>query len=355
MPEPRVTRRFFVLALGPGSAVSLSSVLLGCDGTALSPDAGSSPAMALRYLTPVDEMFRQFGGRTTVADWALPQLDGESHRLAIEGLVARPQALSLGDLKAEISAHVTVVNTMMCVLGFRGTAVWTGVPLRLLLDRAQVDRERARRLRFVGADGFHNNLKLSDIYNSPPDLFDPLIAFAIYGQPLPRELGFPFRLLLGDRYGYKNTKFLARIEVTDSDEPTGQYQESGYDDAGVIETVPTVESHRIRDEVQSGRLELSGIALSGSGGVAAVEVSVDGGPYESAELSQFEDRAQHEPRLRQTLQYREPQRFGAPLRGVWRLWRFALELEPGLHTVAVQALDTNGQRAEGTDLQLTVR
>lgn len=354
----RLSRRVFVRAVG-GAAVAVGLPgWIACSGDDAAPggaagslDAGAGSSACRSFLTPAPEFFQQFGGASSVEGWQLPELDAGAHRLEIGGLVDTPLSLSLAELEADTAQHVTVLNSMMCVLGFRDTAIWTGVPLSVLLDRAGIDRGAAVRVRFFGADGFDNNLRVEDIYEGPADIFEPLIAFRLYGERLPQALGFPMRLLLADRYGYKNTKWLQRIEVSDVDEATGQYQARGYDDAGVIEPVPTVENRRIMETVTAGSVELCGIALSGLGGVDVVEVSLDGADHEPAELAPLPELLARHPELAQTLQLADATRFGWPARGVWSLWQATLELSPGQHTIDVRVRDQSGAAAEGATLR----
>jgi DMSO/TMAO reductase YedYZ molybdopterin-dependent catalytic subunit len=358
----RFSRRVFVRSLVPAGAVAGAAQWLGCDtsdagrtdaAAAGEVDSGSDAGSGVcpEFLTPTAEFFAQFGGSRTVDGWSLPDLD-PGHTLRIEGLVGAPSSIDLAALEADAAAHVTVVKTMMCVLGFRSAAVFTGIPLRELLDRAAIDRSQARRVRFFGADGFENNLRLDDIYAPPSDAFEPLIAFRIHGQRLPRELGFPFRLLLADRYGYKNTKWLARIEVSAEDIETGQYQTLGYADAGVIEPVPIVEGLRVSEAVPTGPLELCGFALSGRGGVERVELSLDGETPVIAALDGLDAQLARHPELRTALQLVQAKRFGPRPRGVWTAWRATLELSAGRHTVALRVLDAGGNVGEATTLTL---
>ncbi len=362
-PLPQVSRRVFLRALSAsGSALTTWVACSGGPPLGSVPTAGvpanpepqaESPVLPLPFLTPLDAFFVQAGGRATVTGWAMPQLDGASHQIVITGLVQNELHVSLKDLEGDTTHHVTVVKTLMCVLGFRACALWTGVPLRVLLERAGVDRERAVRVRFLGADTFENNLKWRDIAQSPTDMFEPLLVFRMNGAALPVEHGYPVRLLLADRYGYKNTKWLARIEVTDRDEATGQYQARGYPDSGKIEPpVPNVESHRITQDVPAGPCELYGYALSGAGAIEAVELQLDAAGFTRAAVVSTEVwRAQH-PELERALQVQQPERFGAQWRGVWVVWRCRFELARGEHAIALRARDTTGQVGTATVLQL---
>lgn len=356
-----MSRRVFVRGLSGLAAGGALSSWIACDvasrpaasgHSSSAADAGLAPCVP--FLTPIDDFYRQYGGRTTVQGWSLPDLDA-SHALSVTGLVSSEQTLVLADLEGDTENQETVVKTMICVLGYRSTALWTGVPLRVLLDRAGIDRSRAVRVRFFGADGFENNLRIEDIYDSPSDLFEPLIAFHIYGEPLPRELGAPFRLLLGDRYGYKNTKWLSRIEVTDSDEVIGQYQAEGYPDAGIIEPVAIVDNLRLSETVAPGPVELCGFALSGYAAIRTVEVAVDGGAFKAAELATLAELEAEFPELDMALQIGDPARFGFPLRGLWVAWRFTFSAKVGNHNVHIRVRDRLGETANSTELQVTAR
>jgi hypothetical protein len=316
-------------------------------GPASEPTEAGCPA----FLTPTEEFFVQFGGQRTIAGWTMPEL-GEDARVQISGLVSIALAIDLAMLEADLDEHVTVVKTMMCVLGYRSTALFTGVPLRVLLDRAGIDRAAAKRVRFFGSDGFENNLRVQDIYDGSSDTFEPLIAFRIDSGRLPHALGFPFRLLLNDRYGLKNIKWLARIEVTADDLETGQYQENGYPDAGVIEPVPIVENLRVTQDVPAGPLELCGYALSGRGGIERVELSLDGGEFVAAQLSGLDGQLAAYPELGEAQQVVESARFGTRPRGVWVGWHATVELAPGAHSIALRALDSQGNRGEATTLTI---
>jgi DMSO/TMAO reductase YedYZ molybdopterin-dependent catalytic subunit len=364
--RPQLSRRLFVRSLGGLAASSTVLPWLACEpdndasstpdgGARARSDAAAQPGGAIEacpsFLTPTADFFVQFGGRATVEGWQMPEL-AQDFACSIGGLVATPSTFTLADLEADGAEHVTVVKTMLCVLGYRSTALYTGVPLRVLLDRAGIDRAMAKRVRFFGHDGFENNLRVSDIYDGPPDAFEPLVAFRIHGRALPRELGSPFRLLLCDRYGYKNTKWLARIEVTAEDSEIGQYQARGYPDAGMIEPVPIVENLRVSNRVPAGALELCGFALSGRGGLASVELSLDGAPHRAAELSTLAAQRVLYPELDRVAQLGEPARFGPHPRGVWTAFRATLELGPGMHSVALRAIDTAQNAGQATTLSI---
>ena len=357
----RLSRRVFIRSLArvaPSAAVLpwLACELEGgapedrTDGARPEPPAAVCPP----FMTPIADFFRQFGGSRTVQDWQMPMLDAQTV-LRIEGLVAAPLELDLSLLEADEEQHRTVLKTMLCVLGWRSSALFTGVPLRVLLDRAGIDRAATRRVRFFGADAFENNLRLEDIYASASDMFEPLVVFWINGERLPQALGFPFRLLLNDRFGFKNIKWLTRIVASAEDRETGQYQSAGYPDAGIIEPTSTVENLRVHEMVPAGPVEVCGFALSGRGGIERVELALDGAELAPAALTNLQELQAAYPEITRSEQLVAPDRFGFPPLGVWAQWRAVLELEPGVHRLAVRVLDRAGNAADGTTLTLDAR
>ena len=180
-------------------------------------------------------------------NFGMPDLDGASFRLSIGGLVDRPQSFSVRDLQNMRSK--TQVVTLECAGNGRAmfdrptdgekwghgavsTAEWTGVPLVELLDRAGV-RNGAIEVLFRGSDGgtvddrpdllrFERSLGLDDARDS-----DVLLAYAMNGEPLPVEHGFPLRLIVPRWYAVASVKWLNEIELIDWTF-TGHYQGDKY-------------------------------------------------------------------------------------------------------------------------------
>jgi DMSO/TMAO reductase YedYZ molybdopterin-dependent catalytic subunit len=248
-------------------------------------------------------------------NFRLPNLDGSAYRLAIGGLVKRPLSFTVRDLQNMRSK--TQVVTMECAgngralfdrptegekwgLGAVSTAEWTGVPLVEILDRAGV-RPEASEVLFRGADGgavdgrpgslrFERSLRVDDARDS-----DVLLAYAMNGEPLPVEHGFPLRLIVPSWYAVASVKWLTEIELIDR-EFSGHYQGDKYryewEREGRIVSEP-VTVQRVRalitepspeSDVQPGELAIRGVAWSGAAPIARVDVSVNGGPWQEARL-----------------------------------------------------------------------
>jgi len=245
----------------------------------------------------------------------MPNLDAATFRLAVGGLVERSQSFTIRDLQNMRSK--TQVVTLECAgngralfdrptegekwgLGAVSTAEWTGVPLVEILDRAGV-RQDAKDVLFRGADGgavegrsgsmrFERSLRIDDARDS-----DVLLAYAMNGEPLPVEHGYPLRLIVPRWYAVASVKWLTEIEPIDRTF-TGHYQGDKYryewEREGRIVSEP-VTLQRVRalitepspqTEVGAGELAIRGVAWSGAAPIARIDVSVNGGDWQEARL-----------------------------------------------------------------------
>jgi DMSO/TMAO reductase YedYZ molybdopterin-dependent catalytic subunit len=245
----------------------------------------------------------------------LPNLDASAFRLAVGGLVHRAQRFSIRDLQ-NMPSHTQVV-TLECAgngrsqfdrrtegeqwgLGAVSTAEWTGVPLARVLDRVDV-RPNAKEVLFRGADGgtvdgrpesmrFERSLRTDDARDDVV-----LLAYAMNGEPLPVEHGFPLRLIVPRWYAVASVKWLTEIELIDRTF-TGHYQGDKYryewQREGRTESEP-VTLQRVRAlitepspqlEMRAGELVIRGVAWSGVAPISCVEVSVNGGDWQDARL-----------------------------------------------------------------------
>ncbi len=136
-------------------------------------------------------------------------------RLVIDGLVARPLALSLAELRAQPAR--TQITRHDCVEGWSDIAKWTGARLGPLLDRAGVKPE-ARYIVFHCADSLEPLPDGAGRYYESIDLVDAyhpqtILAYAMNDQPLPVPHGAPLRLRVERQLGYKQAKFVMRLEA----------------------------------------------------------------------------------------------------------------------------------------------
>jgi DMSO/TMAO reductase YedYZ molybdopterin-dependent catalytic subunit len=145
-------------------------------------------------------------------------------RLVINGLVHSPVAFSLTDLQAMNTR--TQITRHDCVEGWSAIAQWRGVPLKALLLQAGLLPE-ARFLVFHCADNLGGTQDDSGLYYESIDLFDAfhpqtIMAFELNGKALPVSNGAPVRLRVERQLGYKQAKYVMRIEAAGTLKPFGK-------------------------------------------------------------------------------------------------------------------------------------
>ncbi|MGH7022908.1 MAG: molybdopterin-binding protein [Caulobacteraceae bacterium] len=153
----------------------------------------------------------------TAAYQALMADNFATWRLLFDGLVGAPASFSLAELKAMPSR--TQITRHDCVEGWSAIGGWTGVQLSHLLARVGLKRE-ARFIVFHCADNLGGTADNSGLYYESIDLFDAfhpqtILAWALNGRDLPVANGAPLRLRVERQLGYKQAKYVMRIEATD--------------------------------------------------------------------------------------------------------------------------------------------
>lgn len=298
------------------------------------------------WITPADQHYT-FHQTTT------PRVDPARYRLRLGGFVERPREFTLDQLKArrdrrdepvtlECSGNSTRPQRMS---GLLSNGVWTGVGLASILKECGIKAE-AREVVFLGLDMEKENKPQAGNreYVAPhgrsmylQDALNPeaMLAFALNGQPLPAQQGFPVRLILPGWYGMTQIKWLGRIEVLDR-RYEGQHMARNYLALRSIETpegpmwldtsisktnMKSVVARVVRRKTASGwEYRITGPAWGGQVPIQHVDVQIDEGEWQPAALE--------------------------PPRGkyAWRLWNFRVrDLAPGPHTLASRATDANGR------------
>jgi len=248
-----------------------------------------------------------------------PAIDASTWRLEVTGLVERPLTLGLHELSRMPAA--TRVVTLECAgngryaldppvdgepwrLGAVSTAEWTGVPLAEVLDRAGT-LPAAREVVFRGADRgvvagrageihFERSLTLDTARDS-----QALLAYAMNGEALPLQHGYPVRLVVPSWYGVASVKWLTSIELASL--PFGGYFQTDkywYEHDG--HHPEPVTQQRVRahitdpgdgEKLSPGESTVRGVAWSGAAPIARVEISINDGPWQQARL--IGDRHRH--------------------------------------------------------------
>lgn len=140
-------------------------------------------------------------------------------KLVVDGLVGTPLALSLADLRAmPMREQVTAHN---CVEGWTAIAKWTGVQLGFILRHANL-RDTARYFVFHCADDFSGSTYYESIDRVDAMHPQTILAWAMNDAPLPVGNGAPLRLRVERQLGYKQAKYVMRVEAVDSLARIGQ-------------------------------------------------------------------------------------------------------------------------------------
>src|SRR5256886_15293208 len=300
------------------------------------------------YLTPTELFYIR-------SHFPIPNLDRASYQLRIDGAVGSPLALSYDELRNMPSE--TRVATLECAgnsrvflvpqvqgaqweLGAVSTAEWTGVPLRALLERAEL-AEDVWDIVLEGADrGIPKEEPLppgpiSYVWSLPrakamqPEV---LIAYQMNGRDLSRDHGFPVRAIVPGHYGMASVKWLTRIQVVR--EPfRGYWQTSDYAywastdgkpvrrALGEMKLKSEIARPRVYETLPPNRIyTICGAAWAGETDVTEIEVSTDAGQtWAGAE-------------------FLDPVR-----RHAWRRWKFdwLTPEEPGQYTLLARAKDAD--------------
>ena len=264
------------------------------------------------FLTPNKDFYR--------IDTALrvPTISAADYQLKVHGMVARELLLSYDDLlrRPLVEQRVTLTCVSNPVNGdLISNASFVGVSLRELLLEAGV-RPGAEQIFSTSYDGWTCGTPTSVVLE--PDR-GAMLALAMNGEPLPLEHGYPVRMVVPGLYGYVSaTKWLADIELTTFDRHA-YWIDRGWAQLGPIKTQSRIDRPRGLEVVPAGRFTAAGIAWAQHRGISRVEVRLDGGPWQEAQLSTEVSR------------------------DTWRMWRADLTLAEGNHAIESRATDGNGK------------
>jgi hypothetical protein len=150
-----------------------------------------------------------------------PDINSDDWELLVNGLVENPMFLSYENITSITSKTETA--KLKCVEGPSGTAVWKGVKLKTILEQASPSPV-AKEVIFHAADGYTSSLTIDDATAE-----DVILAYEMNGEPLPADQGYPLRLVVPGKAGYKWVKWIERIEVVDYDYK-GYWESRGWDD-----------------------------------------------------------------------------------------------------------------------------
>ncbi|WP_375462601.1 molybdopterin-dependent oxidoreductase [uncultured Methylobacterium sp.] len=148
-----------------------------------------------------------------------PRLDPADYRLLLSGKIADKRPWTVAALHA--LPQETQITRHVCVEGWSMIGKWTGTPLSAFLQRVGADTT-AGYVGFACADGYYEGLDMATALHP-----QTLMAFRLHDELLPHKHGFPFKLRVPTKLGFKNPKFVTTIYVTDK-EPRGYWPDRGY-------------------------------------------------------------------------------------------------------------------------------
>lgn len=239
------------------------------------PTARPEPSAPLRaakrerpFITPVEDLYVQtYGGQQ------YPQFDATKWTLSFQGLFQNQFRMTLDEIQA--LPNVEVMRTLECIgnpVGgdLIGNCLWTGTPLRPLLERA---RPSAAAVEVVmrSVDQYHTALPIETLMRD-----DVLLIYRMNGAPLTIEHGAPLRVSIPGRYGQKQPKWLDRLEAV-STPHTGYWEAQGWSNEAFIRPNSIIDEPVDFVDVPLGEIAVRGVGMTGEAGVARVEVSVDDG------------------------------------------------------------------------------
>lgn len=282
--------------------------------------------------------------------------DRNAWEVSIEG-VAEPRTLTIGELKT--MGVETIAMVLQCSgngrsyfehapsgtpwqVGAAGCVIWTGVPLRAVVDALGGVAEGAQFITGTGGEEVPEGLDERDVIverSVPIDVLDTvMLAWDINGEPISLAHGGPLRMVVPGFTGVNNVKYVKRVALSEEESDaliqTERYRIHPVGTEGSRD-YPSVWEMAVKSWITgplegagAGMNQITGLAFGGVNAVESVEVSVDGG--ETWEAAEF---------------------IGPDLgRYAWRAFVLAREMEPGSYTIVSRATDREGnQQPEDTE------
>jgi DMSO/TMAO reductase YedYZ molybdopterin-dependent catalytic subunit len=282
---------------------------------------GADLAERVAGVTPLFTPNRDFYRVDTAI--TVPQIRPADYRLELTGMFDSPRTFTL----AELFDRDDVIErdiTLTCVSnevggGLAGTARWIGIPLGDLLRENGISRG-SDQLVCRSSDG----MTIGAPTRSALDVEDAMIAFGMNGEPLPVEHGFPVRMLIPGLYGYVSAcKWMTGIEATTYDAFDAYWVERDWAADGPIKVASRIDTPAPLRQFAAGRRPIAGVAWAQTRGIARVEVRIDDGGWQQAELAPQADA------------------------DLWRQWVLPHDFAPGSYQLTVRATTADGEVQTG--------
>jgi DMSO/TMAO reductase YedYZ molybdopterin-dependent catalytic subunit len=256
----------------------------------------------------------------------LPQVDPATWQLRIHGMVRREVTLTFDQLlrRPLIEDYITLTCVSDPVGGpYVGNARWLGASLADLIRQAR-PLAGADQLLCTSVDGFTSGTPLQVVLDGR----DALLTVAMNGQALPVEHGFPARMVVPGLYGYVSAcKWVTDIEVTTFASAYAYWATRGWSQQAPIKTESRIDVPVGNSTISPGRTPVAGVAWAQHKGIAAVEVRVDRGPWQQAQLA------------------------AVPDIDTWRQWVWEWDATAGTHLLEARATDATGYTQTAVDAQ----
>ena len=235
------------------------------------------------YVTPISPRNEFYRIDTALT---VPQVDPADWRLRITGLVDEPYELTYQEIRAMPLTDYAI--TLSCVSNPVGgnlvdNAVWTGIPLNVLLQRAGVQRG-AQQIVGRSVDDFTAGFPTTAAYDGR----NAILAIGMNNEPLPTRHGFPARIVVAGLYGYVSAvKWLEEIRLTTWEGFDGYWVPRGWSKRGPIKTQSRIDVPNRNSSLKVGvPTSIAGVAWAPTRGIRRVETKIDGEDWVTCELGE---------------------------------------------------------------------
>ena len=286
------------------------------------PPLTSTQSFSVPGITPIVMPNNQFYKIDTTL--LTPQVDANGWQVDVKGMVNHPLSFTYDELLALplFEQYITIACVSNDVpsnnqpgLNLVGNALWTGVRLKDVLNMAGI-APGATQIVGRSVDGFTVGFPTAW---ATADGREPMIAVGMNGVPLPADHGFPARLIVPGLYGYVSaTKWLASIELTTREAVDGYWIPLGWAKDGPILTQSRIDVPQGGAHLPVGRMNLAGVAWAPDRGITGVEVRIDDGAWQPAQISQAISKA------------------------TWVQWLLPWTAAGGQHSIEVRSTDGTG-------------
>ena len=253
-----------------------------------------------------------------------PTIAPQEWQLRIHGMVRREITLTYQELiDRQLTEDWITLNCVSNPVGgsLIGNAWWSGVRLAPILAEAGLSDDADAVLQ-TSHDGWTCGTPLAAL----TDDRNAMLAIAMNGQPLPIDHGFPVRMIVPGLYGYVSaTKWVVDLEVTRFADIEAYWTGKGWAELGPVKIASRIEVPGDGETVAAGQVRVGGTAWLQHTGISGVEVALDGGAWQPAEIAEV------------------------PHVDTWVQWATTLDLAAGDHELRVRAIDREGRVQTGVE------